>query len=91
LAAETPYDAKIKGEDCALCEMFVENITGEMLMCKGCPVSERTGESNCYRTPWYMVRDALSEWKCDDCEETKNEYKKLAQAELDFLKSLLPS
>lgn len=43
--------------------------------CKGCPVMEVTGFDNCERTPYYEY----------DPEEPET-----AQAELDFLKSLLP-
>lgn len=49
------------------------------LDCKGCPVFERTGYPFCDKTPY-------REWE-DDCTP---ELKKLAQAEVDFLKSLLP-
>lgn len=43
--------------------------------CDGCPVAERTGVSSCCGSPYYDYKDGIPG---------------AAQAELDFLKSLLP-
>lgn len=64
------------GEDnCPLCKLFLKQ------NCEGCPVYARTHHEGCYETPY---RETL---KADG----KEEYDRLAQAELDFLKSLLPT
>jgi hypothetical protein len=68
-------------DSCPLCAMFVSN------NCSGCPVREHTSTCGCHGTPYANFAD-----KChnkllapDDVEG-----KRLAQAELDFLKSLIP-
>lgn len=62
-------------ENCPLCEMFI------LKNCRGCPVYDRTGEEGCYGTPYRQTlrlgHDSVR-------------YKKAAQAEVDFLRSLLP-
>lgn len=74
-----------KGEDlmaqnCPLCQAFPG--------CYGCPVAEKTDTADCQDTPW-------EDWFCDfQNHETKMANTpgrvRLAQAELDFLRSLLP-
>jgi hypothetical protein len=80
-----------KGEDegidnCPLCKMFKE-----MEDCTECPVSINTGKAECCKSPYV-------EWELHQCRqhsavaESKvycKTCKKLAQKELDFLKSLL--
>lgn len=58
--------------NCPLCQKFAYPRGNE---CRGCPVAERTGRSDCRGTPYY---------------EHDEEKPETAQAELDFLKSLLP-
>jgi hypothetical protein len=67
--------------NCPLCELFWDDD------CTGCPVSERTGLMNCRGTP-YNMWEALT--KRDDATHGDPERIAAAQAELDFLRSLLP-
>lgn len=67
-----------KGEDnCPLCKLFHERFRYTGSHCDGCPVSEKTGDMSCSGSPYAAY--------CD--EPTKAG----AIAELEFLKSLLPS
>lgn len=64
-----------RGEDnCPLCKLFLKK------NCEGCPVFEKTLEEGCHGTPYRQTLRAKS----------TEEYDSHAQAELDFLKSLLP-
>lgn len=68
------------GENCQLCQMF--------LSCDGCPVAEYTGDIGCHGSPWNKWRD---HFKSDFPFYARGKKSRaLAQAELDFLKSLLP-
>jgi len=82
-----------KGKDegsrnCALCWLFLKN------ECEGCPVYAKTKRKGCRGTPcedwvdhqenhFYYVNEPYRVVKCPEC-------KKLAEEELEFLKSLLP-
>ena len=70
-----------KGADnCPLCKLFYHKF------CRGCPVSKASDEIACIGTPysdWSLARNHQG------IADTLNR-KRLAQAELDFLKSLLP-
>lgn len=76
-------------QDCPLCDLFYfQNREDE---CDGCPVAARAGKPACSGTPYTAwVKYA---WKPDrgDGMVFDEKSKQLAQAELDFLKSLLPS
>lgn len=76
-------DAEDMGaENCPLCKLFVEDF------CDGCPVRKESGVPGCIQTPWHRWAKAQNQrfhWTAN----TKRR-KKLAQAELDYLKSLLP-
>jgi hypothetical protein len=67
--------------NCPLCTMFWDN------NCKGCPVRTRTGIPDCQRSPYerYSHHRVLTFYHtpCPECTRR-------AQAELDFLCSLLP-
>lgn len=69
-------------ENCPLCKVFYfeRDATGEL--CAGCPVKEETGQAGCEGSPY-------DEWR-DIFDEDDGDIKRLAQAELDFLRSLLP-
>jgi len=71
-------------ENCPLCQRF-RDATGRNVTCDGCPVAERVKETGCHGTPYYAYEEA----NCAG-DLTDEEMKPLAQAELDFLKSLLP-
>ena len=77
--------------NCPLCQEFLYTYDGNMTWrrtriteCIGCPVFERTGLQYCDNTPYNDYEQG--EDKGFDAERLKE----LAQAELDFLKSLLP-
>jgi len=61
---------------CPLCKVFHGEYRGEGKSCQGCPVFESTGSRYCEDTPYTKYYRKRT---------TAN-----AQAELDFLKSLLP-
>ena len=73
--------------NCPLCKLFYGKC------CVGCPVFEKTGEVGCKNTPYiawthhHKLKHGLTKIVRADCPECK----KLAQAELDFLESLLPN
>lgn len=64
--------------NCPLCVEFWGDY------CKGCPVRDKTGHHGCIGTPY-------AEWeRADVTAATTPALVALAQAELDFLRSLLP-
>ena len=70
-------------DNCPLCVKFVLKTR----TCSGCPVSEKTGAPGCKQSPW-------ERWVCNGggfgfTGDTPFR-KRLAQAELNFLKKLLP-
>jgi hypothetical protein len=86
LAAETPDDAHTGPSHCLLCRRFHMNPN-----CEGCPVSQYTGQNNCHGTPYVMADRRHRFWNSmPDSDEYKERWREAAQAELDFLKSLLP-
>lgn len=78
----TPIDVSYSSEDCALCQLFFYN------HCIGCPIQERTGRALCEDTPYEDAVDAHSAWK--NGYASQKDFQAAAQAEVDFLKSLLP-
>ena len=78
------------GEDqstanCPLCKMFFEN------ECIGCPVYKTTGAPHCDDTPYQTKWWPLVAYDEDYPKVNSNQRRlNAAQAELDFLKSLLP-
>lgn len=85
VAAEFVSEMNTSPLNCALCEQFVRLAEG---MCEGCPVMEKTGKQGCHDTPYYAAHDALVALQRG--EGTIHEWRKAAQAEVDFLESLLP-
>jgi hypothetical protein len=76
-----------KGSNCLLCKMYAKN------SCSFCPASIKVGIGNCCKTPYWDVRDHLhghhfggGGFRDMDCQECDT----LIDAEIDFLKSLLP-
>lgn len=68
---------------CPLCDLFFNN------NCRRCPIKINTGSIECGKTPYmplskYFLYEKYSNYK------TNRRLKKLLQAEVDFLKSLLP-
>lgn len=83
------------GENCPLCVRFA---LGPNESCEGCPVAVRTGKDDCLGTPYIDLWHRLNPWPEDDGEcitysrhVVTEEHRAAAQAELDFLKSLLPN
>lgn len=82
--------------DCPLCELFFnDDEDGDGIdTCAGCPVSERAGMDCCSGTPYEEWSNY--QWKNRAEREVGSRVfdeksKQMAQSELDFLKSLLPS
>lgn len=71
--------------NCALCVLFWRSEDAG-ISCRGCPVQERTGFNCCRGTPYADVSDF---WDSEDPELLDtSEFRELAKAELEFLKSL---
>lgn len=80
--------------NCPLCHLFIEQVG--LPACSGCPVQEISNSAYCAETPyeaWYNfwasrmhTAKTLSGLSGDELGRARE----LAQAELDFLKSLLP-
>lgn len=91
IVAGTEVDRGV--DNCPLCREFShidDPDTGDM--CCGCPVSDRTGQSDCCETPYIDFANLLP-WKKSGGgrdKATTPEQIAAAQAEVDFLKSLLP-
>ena len=78
LATDDPLKASSKGTDCALCWLFFDK------GCFGCPVNY-TGAIKCWDTPFDAAAYGISKWKAGGPKPVAE-----IQAEIDFLKSLLP-
>jgi hypothetical protein len=86
--AETPDDATTSASACALCAKFIRHTKGK---CYECPIFAQTGETGCGDTPYDFADSMLDEWDTDpEDADKKAAWRAAAQAELDFLKSLLP-
>ena len=86
VAAEMPSAIKIKWDACPLC-VLVFSAKGQG-NCTGCPVVERTVQDDCKGSPYYDASRALGAWNSDP--NSRSEWQRAAQAEVDFLKSLRP-
>lgn len=79
--------------NCPLCKLFFRP-TNEKLWCQGCPVFDATGEVSCHDTPYEnYITDPLELHGVrikDLLAIDQARVRPLAQAELDFLRSLLP-
>lgn len=86
VAAVYPAAASIGSDGCALCQKFRDND------CVGCPVAEHTNKEACKGTPYYPAISALHLWLGEPKDASHREQWRIAaQAELDFLRSLLPT
>lgn len=70
-------------QDCPLCKRFLNRSSEEFPWCLGCPVARNTGRIGCQNTPWQFANATFSVG-------SNRQWRKAAQAEIDFLKSLLP-
>lgn len=87
VAAETPEDVRLGAENCACCAAVYDNIESD---CIGCPIHEKTGKSYCVGTPYEKADVAFFSWLHKNTDATRDAWRVAAQAELDFLRSLLP-
>ena len=90
-SAEYWDDVSIGPGACALCEKFHPH---EVPPCVGCPVAERTGQPYCIGTPYEAAEraaDAWGDYRYKTAVESRAVWREAAQAELDFLISLLPA
>lgn len=86
--AETPDKVQILADQCALCELY---LSGD---CEDCPVAD-AGMPGCHESPYTAARDAYTSWKYSTTPinspawlAARDEFRKAAQAEVDFLISL---
>lgn len=94
VAAKTKAEASIFGDSCPLCQLFTHAWQDEEyeISCCGhpdhgrCPVFARTSEDECGGSPWIHALKAWNNWK----DSPTPQWRAAAQAELDFLRSLLP-
>lgn len=84
-------------DNCALCQAFSDDYRNEpgwaVDGCFGCPVAEKVGAANCMGTPydaWAAHGRTSAEYKRHPYKVEDEKGKQLAQAELDFLRSLVP-
>jgi hypothetical protein len=87
--AEHHYEFSVSAYDCPLCDLFLD------ASCRKCPVMALTGERFCGGSPYDAARQALHRWQYYDGIESDyggrmEAASKAAQAEVAFLKSLLP-
>ncbi len=88
----SPRDCNFGIDSCALCRMFRYNEYGS---CHSCPVFQKTGLRFCRSTPYLAADQACGKWHTA-CRAHKpsrayrDEWRRAAQAEVDFLRSLLP-
>lgn len=87
--AKTPDTVSTSAVDCALCGLFVAH------GCRGCPVAEETGEIHCDGSPYDYAWEANQKWRLsnsspEDEVVLHTSFRAAAQAEVDFLRSLLP-
>lgn len=81
-------DEPLRGENCALCQLFYHVTDEDGMHCTGCPVRERTGEDECSGSPWWAAFAARVRFRSGT--ESDSKRRGAVQAELDFLISLLP-
>lgn len=87
--SERSGDLSFGPDECALCKLFYD------YSCDGCPVSAATGSCSCDDTPYYAAHSSFIAWdRCDpsspDIGQLRDDFRRDAQCEVDFLKSLLP-
>ena len=78
------------GCNCPLCKLFYSEDIPHQDYCRGCPVSEKSGEQYCHNTPYddWMLADRH---EADRCTADTPEAVEAATEMLNFLKSLLPA
>lgn len=84
-----------KGQDlgprnCPLCKLFYTKNELDPKCCVGCPVAEKTGRRWCLGTPYDKWVDAAREYEGKPSKQNIAMCIKIATAELNFLKGLVP-
>ncbi len=79
---ERREDVLIDADDCPLCQLFFS------VGCVGCPVAEAVYDTHCNNTPFQAAVKVWFTW--DYGTATAADFRAAAQAEVEFLKSLLP-
>lgn len=81
--------AKVNVGSCALCELYYCNN-----YCRDCPIAISTGTGSCRETPYVQASEAPRKWhncrSIEDNVKAEKAFKDAAQAEMEFLISLLP-
>jgi hypothetical protein len=93
VAAERPEGVALGPDYCALCRAFQLPFSADsdrVFPCNGCPVKMRTGRERCNGTPYEAAEDAHTAWYVTEGHYERDGWREVAQAELDFLISLLP-
>ena len=85
---------KVAPQDCALCNLFF--FTDDFYdRCLGCPIQQKTGKKVCKGTPYTEAAKAVENWDSRVGDKARDRWREKAQlaarAEVDFLKSLLPT
>lgn len=91
--AASPDGVSVHGKDCALCRVFLDSGN-----CAGCPVRRASGKKLCRGTPYVAAVSARAKWAAAfwrgdhaaSLDARRKQWRAAAQAELDFLISLLP-
>lgn len=96
IVAGTGYDDG--ADNCSLCILFIDNGAPEPEWaqdgCLGCPVALAVGTNGCSKTPytkWSGYQSGNGRFNGNTRIVFDERSKELAQSELDFLRSLLPS
>lgn len=95
VAAKTKDEAKVFGDACPLCKLFNYGPSAPANCIESCghpsygmcPVFARTGCDECEGSPWETAMQAWRSWNPQD-PDFLTYWKEVAQAELDFLRSL---
>jgi len=85
LATDDPFSARFSSHHCPLCKIFLIFTTLYSAECRGCPIKITTGKDLCQETPWDDAMNGINKWRDGGPKPVAE-----IQAEIDFLKSLLP-
>lgn len=85
VAAKTPESVSLGGGYCPLCALYYPN------ECRGCPVMRAKKKPYCEKTPYQTARQCFLVWRKNGFVDARDHWRKAAQAEVDFLNSLLPA
>lgn len=76
--------------NCPLCKLFHTKNELDKQCCVGCPVAEKTRRRWCLGTPYDKWVDAVRDYDGNPSKREIARCIKIANAELDFLKALVP-